>query len=867
MSGGALTRDLARRLRGRRRHARIVLWFEYLWPALWPALGVVGAFVCLALFGVVDLLPPWPHAALLVLTVAGTSLLLWRGLRRTTPPDPAAADRRLERASGLRHRPLASLADSPAATDPAGQALWRAHVARAGRELQRGLRVGVPRPGLAARDRRALRSGLVVALVASLVVAGADAPSRLGRALLPGFAPGAAPPPPSLQAWITPPGYTGLPPLFLSAGGGAVSVPAGSELTASVTGGSGEPVLGLDGVMTPFRALDAASWQAERPLDAGGRLAVRRHGRLMAAWDLTVVADAAPRAAWTEPPGARAPDAADTAPRETRLPWTASDDYGVVALEAEIRLAGRSDAAPLTVPIPLAGHPKSARGTALRDLTASPWAGLPVVARLLARDGAGQVGASEAARFTLPERVFHNPVARAVVQVRKDLTLHPEQSDQTEADLAAIADAPDAFDNDRSIYLNLSAIASLLAHGRDAAVVPEAQDRLWQLALRLEENATDRTARALAEARAAAREALEKAQNGAAAPGDLQKKLEALRAAIQRHMQALADQAKREGGHPYDPEAEHVTAGDLDRMARQAAQAAREGRMDEAEKQLGQLERMLDQLQQAMNQKQGPGQARNGEQRRRGRQQMSALQDMVQREGSLLDGTQQRSGAAAPPDDTGTMPPEPAAPPGALPEPAPGDAQRREEQQRGREARVQKALRRALGELMQEYGELTGKVPGSLGEADQAMRDAGEALAQGQDQEAGNAQRRAIQALQKGGRQMSQQMARQFGLSPRQGEGQGEDDDAGTQQEGQEQAGEGGQAQGDDGRRDSRRDPLGRISRDGTSGSDDSSDTHVPDKMEQLRTREIQDELRRRGADRTRSQRELDYINRLLQSY
>ena len=37
--------------------------------------------------------------------------------------------------------------------------------------------------------------------------------------------------------------------------------------------------------------------------------------------------------------------------------------------------------------------------------------------------------------------------------------------------------------------------------------------------------------------------------------------------------------------------------------------------------------------------------------------------------------------------------------------------------------------------------------------------------------------------------------------------------------------------------------------------------------MEEARTRAIQEELRRRGADRTRPQPELDYIDRLLKAY
>ena len=78
--------------------------------------------------------------------------------------------------------------------------------------------MGVPRPGLAARDRLALRGGLLVALVASLVVAGPDAPARLGAALSTRLPALPAAPGTEMQAWITPPGYTGLPPVFLHAG-------------------------------------------------------------------------------------------------------------------------------------------------------------------------------------------------------------------------------------------------------------------------------------------------------------------------------------------------------------------------------------------------------------------------------------------------------------------------------------------------------------------------------------------------------------------------------------------------------------------------------------------------------------------------
>ena len=49
--------------------------------------------------------------------------------------------------------------------------------------------------------------------------------------------------------------------------------------------------------------------------------------------------------------------------------------------------------------------------------------------------------------------------------------------------------------------------------------------------------------------------------------------------------------------------------------------------------------------------------------------------------------------------------------------------------------------------------------------------------------------------------------------------------------------------------------------------ADAGADTRVPDEAEQLRTRELLEELRRRGAQKERSAEELDYIDRLLKRF
>ena len=892
--------SLLRGLRRWRALARAVLLFERLWPALWPPLGVAGLFLCAALLDLPALLPGWPHAILLAGVALAMAALGWHGFRRLRLPDNPEADRRLERESGLRHRPLTVLADRPAVA--ADSALWRAHVARAAAQVGR-LRVGLPRPGLAARDRRALRGGLLVGLLAWRVIAGADAPARIGRALTPGFAPAAAAPATQVQAWITPPAYTGLAPLFLRPEGGAVSVPAGAHLTVNVTGGSARPALSLAGRAAPFKALDDASFQAELDLTEGGRLALSRRGEALGAWDVTVVADQAPVVSFPEPPGA-------TAGRvpQTRLPWQASHAYGVVGLQAELRLRDRPDAPPLVVPIPLpGGAPKSARGVRQQDLTPNPWAGLPVTAHLVGRDAAGLVGTSAEAGFTLPERQFVHPVARALMAVRKMLTLKPDERDAAIHELDMLSGLAEVWRDNTAGFLNLRAIAALLRRDPSLPAVEEAQGRMWRLALQLEEGATERTARALEQARQALREALDAEKRGEHVDrAEIERRTRALQEALQRHLQALAEQARRNPEtDQFDPRAHPLDARDMEKLAEQMREAAREGRMDEARDKMAALEKMLDAMKNAPPQRgrMTESERKRAAQRQQGQQQMNALQDMIQRQGGLLDHAQGRAEAENPPPPDPRRPlARPFTPPytppftppftrGLAPPPDPSGqhaAEAQDQQQRGGEQRVQQALRRVLGELMQRYGDLTGQVPPNLGDADAAMRDAAQALAQGRDAAAAGAQQRAIEALQKGGQAMGQQMAQQFGQP---GEGEGEQPGEGQQgQDGQDGQGMQGNGRGrgqpggqygwsnngrgnpwdqgfGDRRGQQRLDPLGRPLREGAAGRNDGGDVRVPDQMEEARTRAIQEELRRRGAERSRPQPELDYIDRLLRQY
>jgi hypothetical protein len=914
-----------RRLAALRSRARLALLWESLWLRAWPVLGVLGLFLLLALSGLFLILPPLAHLALLAVLVAALVAALVRAARGFAVPGDNAADRRLEHASGLPHRPLAALMDRPAGGDAASLALWRIHQAREAARI-RQLRAGTPHPGLPARDPRALRTGLAIALLAALVVAGGEAPERIRRALWPAARPvAAASLATRLEAWVTPPAYTGAAPVFLDIAGGSVTVPAGSRLRAALSGGAEVPELVRDEAeVTRFQPLGAGSNLVETTLETGGHLVIRQSGRNVAQWSIVVQADAPPRIAFAEPPGPAQRGLA------TRLPWRAEDDWGVAAAQAELRLAARPEAPPLTVELPVpAGHPKAPRGVAQPDLSAHPWAGLPVRARLVARDGAGQEGRSEEAALTLPERGFNHPVARGLILLRKGLSVAPEQREAAINGLDRLSKAPDAFENDTATALALRSARSRLSGDNRAEAVGEVQQTLWDAAVALEEGRADRTARALAETRERLREALrerresverdraereqarrdaeerrragepqrnrdaprnaeeaarqaerdaarqqaqeqaqeqerQRAEENDAERAEADRRIQELREAVRRHLDALAERLQRENGEtsPQDRGARPQDRREAERRTGRMREANREDRPEDAERELAELERMLDALengQMAQNNREERRQRRE-----RGQQQMGVIQDMVRRESTLLDGAHRRSDA----EETRraqerrfTAPWNRSQPWNQPPEPT--EEQRAEVQgETARDARTQRALRRALGELMQQHGDLTGEIPAPLGRADQAMREGAEALAEGSDPRPH--QERAIRELSEGGRQMAQQMQRQFGRGEQQGEdseGEGQGD---AMAEGGEQGGEGQDqlAQQGEGR-----DPLGRRLREGTGTSEEGGDTRVPDEAEMLRTRQLQEELRRRGAERERPPAELDYIDRLLRLF
>jgi uncharacterized protein (TIGR02302 family) len=799
--------------------ARLALFWEMLWPSAWPALGVVGLFAALACFGVFTVLPGWLHVLSLIGFALALGTAILRAARTLRSPSVAEAERRIERDSGLVHRPLTALDDRLAvgAGDDFTEALWRAHLARMRKALDK-VRLTLPRPGLAGRDPMALRLLIILLLALGLLEAGGAAPGRLAEALMPQLGPLSARNPAVVQLWLTPPAYTGLAPIFVKAGDdGAkqaaaapkdsaaaptpIDVPVGSKVLARVQGGLGAVRLVVGGRNIPFKSVDDSTSQLEDAIVAGNMLTVEQGGRVIGQWPINVVPDLPPKVAFASPPSR-------TLRAGLKIEYAASHEYGLASVKAEIRRKGSAaDEAPIELELPLdSGHPKQAHETSFHDLTPHPWAGLPVVIQLFAADEPGMVGKSEALEMTLPERNFSHPVARAIIEQRKRLTTEPESHEQVAAVLSLLAARPETFSGDYNVFLALIAARARLRLAHDESAIRDVQQLLWDTALAIEDGHLSLAERELRDLQQKLMDALDRN----APDKEIEELIAKLQEAIERYLQAMLEEQLRnpdKNQQELDKNARTLQMQDLRKMLDQMREMARTGARDAARQMLAQLQEMLENMRMArMNQ--------NGQQGRSGAQNLlRGMDDLINQQDKLLQRTFRESQLGA---QGGPMQ-------------RPGS---------GSGAVEQEALRKMLGDLMRRMGEMAGQIPDELGQAERAMRDATDALGRGEPGDAVNPQSQALDRLRQGRQAMMEGLRQQLGE-----QGDPEDLDAF------------GPA----------RDPLGRTMPG--YGNFDANDVRIPDHGTIQRAREIQEELQRRAGQRQRPPVEREYIDRLLKRF
>ena len=721
---------LRRRIAYVRRQARLALLGQALWSAFWPGQIIVGIFLLLALSDALPRLDAWVHSAVLGALTVAFGWTIWRARRQFRLPPPEAADRQIERASGLKHRPLESLKDRPAAAEPAAQALWAAHLDRIASRIHR-LQAGWPAGVMPARDPWAVRILAFVCLAAALGLAGGEAGDRLGRALTPSFA-AARPIPVTVDLWAEPPAYTGRPTLFAGAGETGFELPEGSKVHARVTGAGNGAAL----VAGPDRApLESTGTVAEGSIAirAGGRIAVLAGDRELAVWPVTVIPDNPPYAGFDLPPRA-------TSRHAFRVDYRGGDDYGVAAMRGEITPTDEPAANALILPLPVLGRPEAPQGNAYFDLTAHIWAGREVVMQLFAVDGAGQEGEGPPLRFVLPERPFNHPVARALVEERK--ILRWEGKDAAAARLDGIAAGTELYDGDPAVTLALAVAGARLRQARQAEpALASVRSLLWKTALRLEDGGLALADRELR----ASQDAIMRALESGAPAEEIDRLFEELRRSIDRLLRELASKAGEAGdsAQPHDGGQAQDRLMDregLQQMVDRIRRLWEAGARSEARELLAQLQNILENIRLA---RMGEGQA---ERQADMLEQLRELRELSREQQRLLDRTFRQG---RPPPE-GQRQGSQAGPPGAE-NGYPGLQQ------------AQDALRRRLGQYMRGLGTEAGRASEALGRADQSMRDASGALGTESEGEALEAQGQALRDLQQAGDALLESFARDGG--------------------------------------------------------------------------------------------------------
>ena len=228
--------------------AQYAIAWERVWPHLARLLTLAGLFLALSWAGLWLSLPTVARAFGLVLFAAAA---IWLAIPLVRFRWPTREDGlgRLDRGTGVRHRPATELTDKVSTQDPVALALWKAQRERTLASITR-IRAGLPSPRLALHDPRALRALVMIMMAATWFAAGDERGLRLSSAF--DWNGVMAPTNIRIDAWVTPPNYTGKPPIILSAANkesalpasGPLPVPAGSIVTVRSSGGTLDVVAG-----------------------------------------------------------------------------------------------------------------------------------------------------------------------------------------------------------------------------------------------------------------------------------------------------------------------------------------------------------------------------------------------------------------------------------------------------------------------------------------------------------------------------------------------------------------------------------------------------------------------------------------------
>lgn len=801
------------------RLTRLGLWAERIVRAFWPLWTLVLLTFSALAFGLQDLGPLlWVQIAAVVVGVAALASMVW-GWRQFRRPTEAEALARLD--STLPGRPLSALRDTQVigADDPASLAVWRAHQRRMAERAAEAKAVA-PDLKLSSRDPYSLRYvALTAAVMAALFGSLWQVSSVAGVVPGPAEAAGGGP---SWEGWAQPPGYTGKPSIYLAdVTAPTLEVPVGTRIQIRLYGTEG--ALSVDQTIAQVAPEPAAAEATPKPDGMAGltTLVVSQSGRLEIEgpggreWQITATPDGLPT---VEVSG----EMKREADGRFKQGYKAGDDYGVVAGKVTITLdlakvdrryglaVEPEPIAPvvLDLPMPMKGGRKDFTEILVDDLSKSPLANMPVSMVFTVADAAGQQGASAPHEVLLHGRRFFDPVAAAVIEMRRDILWNRTNAPRAAQILKAVTNRPEDLLRSQRAALHLRVALRELDKIKGDMTVEQRDamaETLWNIALMFEEgdlaSALERLQRA--------QDRLEEAIRNGASPEEIDQLMKELQQAMKDYTRELGEQAQRNPeGMPQDGQGREITGDQLQQMLDEIERLMKEGKTAEAMALMEQLRQLMENLQ--VTQGQGGEGEGNG-----------PMRDL----GQTLKDQQGLSDDAYRDMQRGRDGQEPGQDPGDL-------------------ADRQRELRDRLGQLQDQKlpGDGTEKGEsgrGALDRAEESMKEAERALKEGDLDGALDHQADAMEAMREGMKDFGEALADE------------------RRREGQEPGGSERADRADP----TGRDPLGREQGDSARiGSDRNMVQNDPDK----RAQELMDEIRRRSGEAERPAEELDYLKRLL---
>lgn len=850
------------------------LWAERIARAFWPLWSLILVTVAALAFGLQDLGPlHYAQAAGAVVFIVAL-ILGGLGLKSFRKPTPMDALDRLD--STMPGRPIAALRDTQAigTQDPASLAVWQAHLDRMAQRAA-GARPVQPDLRLSSRDRFSLR---YVALTAFVMAALFGSFWRAGTVA--GLTPGAAlatPAGPSWEAWAQPPAYTGEPSLYLNdITDPELAVPTGTRLQIRLYGPEGELTVTQDvadlpkpdpvpeTTVTPAAAVpNGMKGVHDLTVTRSGELAINGpNGR---EWQVTAIPDAAPTIEVTG-------DMTREADGRFKQEFKATDDYGVTAGRVTITLdlakvdrrhglkvdPEAIEPVVLDLPMPRKGSRTELTSTLVDDLSKHVFANLPVTMVFAAVDAGGNEGTSAPYAVTLHGKRFFDPLANALIEMRRDILWNRVNAPRAVELLKAVTNRPEGFIRHDRAFLHLRVLMREL-EAKQAALTTEDRDRiaekLWTIALMVEEgnlqDALDRLQRA--------QDRLQEAIENGASPEEIERLMQEMQQALNEYMRELAEESQRNPGDQQQQgqmQGQMMSGDQLQEMLDRLQQLMEEGRTAEAAELMEQLRQLMENMQVVQGQ-QGQGQGQGGP--------MGEMGDMLRDQQDLSDDAfrdlqgvprddQQGQGDQQQGDSQGQGEQQGDQQQGQGDQQGDGQGQDDQQQGDGQGGQDDRALTDRQRELRERLNELQqGQLPGdgteqgeegrrNLDRAGRAMDEAEQALRDGDLDGALDRQAEAMEALRDGMRQFGEAMADE--------QRENRDSQGGDQEFGS------ADPRGTD--------PLGR--RPGETariGSDENMVQNTPDE----RAQELLDEIRRRSGELARPMEELDYLKRLLQLF